>query len=53
MAKLWTLRNELQQALFRNIEFIEVEVDSKAVVDMINNDSNNSVYSPFVHDCKQ
>ena len=53
MAELWVLRNGLYLAIQLGINFLEVELDAKVIVDMLNNtDCSNRKHSPLLHDCK-
>ena len=53
MAELWALRDGLYLAIQLGINFLEVELDAKVIVKMLNNiDYSNKKYSPMLHDCR-
>ena len=53
MAELWALRDGLYLAIQLGINFLEVELDAKVIVKMLNNiDYSNKKYSPLLHDCR-
>lgn len=53
LAELWDIRDGLMLCIDRNLPMVEVELDAKAVVDMLVNPkySNNSI-SSILEDCK-
>ena len=53
LAKLWAFRDGLMLCVDRNLAMVEVELDAKAVVDMLANPlySNNAI-SPLLEDCR-
>ncbi|KAL0000220.1 hypothetical protein SO802_019822 [Lithocarpus litseifolius] len=54
VAELWGLRDGLSLCLFLNIPCLVVEVDAKAVVDVLRNyNYDNIVISPIMDDCRQ
>ena len=53
MAELWVLRDGLYLAIQLGINFLEVELDAKVIVEMINStDCSNIKHSPLLHDCR-
>ena len=53
-AELWALRDGLSICFARNFLMVEVEMDAKAIVDMLTSSSNaNLANSPLVYDCRQ
>ena len=53
MAELWALRDGLRLANQLGIQNLEVEMDAKVIVDLINSNVNhNRAYSPLLHDCR-
>ena len=53
-AELWGLRNGLSLCLSLNILCLVVEVDAKAVVDILKNHNyDNIIISPIMEDCRQ
>ncbi|KAL0001603.1 hypothetical protein SO802_015384 [Lithocarpus litseifolius] len=53
MAELWALRDGLHLAIQLGINFLEVELDVKVIVEVLNNsDCPNMKLSPLLHDCK-
>ena len=53
LAELWAIRDGLMLCIDRNLAMVEVEVDAKAVVDMLAKSqySNNAV-APLLEDCR-
>ena len=52
-AELWGLRDGLLQCLNLHLPTIEIEIDAKSIVDLLNNSRNaNNVISPLVDDCR-
>ena len=53
LAELWAIRDSLMLCVDRNLAMVEVELDAKAVVDMLANPlySNNAI-SPLLEDCR-
>ena len=53
MAELWALRDGLYLAIQLGINFLEVELDAKVIVEMLNSTNcSNRKYSPILHDCR-
>ena len=53
MAKLWALRDGLTLAIQLGIRWLEVELDAKVIVEMLNIvDSSNKKFSPLLLDCR-
>ncbi|KAK9983039.1 hypothetical protein SO802_032564 [Lithocarpus litseifolius] len=53
MAILWALRDGLYLAIQLGIRNLEVELDAKVIVEMLNNvDSSNKNFSPLLLDCR-
>lgn len=53
VAELWGLRDGLHQAISLCIDMLEVEVDSKAIVELINNSApNDFIFSSLIYDCR-
>ena len=53
-AEWWGLREDLQLCCNLNISCLEVEMDAKAIVDVVRNpDYVNNIISPILDDCKQ
>ena len=51
--KLWGLRDGLLQCFNLHLPAIEIEIDTKAIVDLLNNSKNaNNVTSALVDDCR-
>jgi len=54
MAELWVVRDGLTLCLDRNFPDVIIELDAKAIIDMISNPNQpNSIISSNVNDCKQ
>lgn len=54
IAKLWALRDGLLICVHRNFYVVEVEVDARAVIDVLfASKCTNSLVAPLVDDCKQ
>ena len=54
IAKLWALRDRLLICVHRNFNAVEVELDAKAVIDVLSaSKSTNSLVAPLVDDCRQ
>ncbi|KAL0016773.1 hypothetical protein SO802_003842 [Lithocarpus litseifolius] len=52
-AELWGLRDGLLQCLNLNLSSVLIELDAKAIVDLLANpDYSNNVISPLVDDCR-
>ena len=52
MAELWAIRGRLMLCIERNLAMVEVELDAKAVVDMLaNSQHSNNAISPLIEDC--
>lgn len=52
LAKLWTLRDGLSLCVSRSFVAVEVELDSKSIVDAISNlEYSNTFASPLMDDC--
>ena len=53
MAELWVVRDGLTLCLNRNFPAVIIELDAKAIIDVISNPNQpNSVISSIVNDCK-
>ena len=53
MAELWALRDGLSLAIQLGIRNLEVELDAKVIVEMLNNaNSSNKKFSPLLLDCR-
>ena len=53
VAELWAVRDGLNLAIQLGISCLEVELDAKIVVELLeNNDSTNFKFSPVLHDCR-
>lgn len=53
VAKLWSLKDGLLQCLNLHLLSIEIQIDTKSIVDLLNNSRNaNNVISPLVDDCR-
>ena len=53
MVELWALRDGLYLAIQLGINFLEVELDAKVIVEMLNSaDCFNRKHSPLFHDCR-
>ena len=53
MVELWAFRDGLRLASQLGIQNLEVEMDAKVIVDLINSNVNyNRAYSPLLHDCR-
>ena len=53
LAELWAIRDGLMLCVDRNLAMVEVELDAKAVVDMLANPLySNNVISPLIEDCR-
>ena len=53
MVELWALRDGLRLDSQLGIQNLEVEMDAKVIVDLINSNANyNRAYSPLLHDCR-
>ena len=51
--ELWAIRDGLMLCTKRNLAMVEVELDAKAVVDMLANSQYlNNVISPLIEDCR-
>lgn len=49
----WALRDGLTLAIQLGYQQLEIELDAKVIVDLINSNSfSNRVYTPFLHDCR-
>ena len=54
IAELWALRDRLLICVHRNFNAVEVELDAKAVIDVLSaSKCTNSLVAPLVDDCKQ
>ena len=54
IAELWALRDGLMICVNRNFNAVEVEVDARAVIDVLSAlKCTNSLAAPLVDDCKQ
>lgn len=54
IAELWALRDRLMICVHRNFNAVEVEVDARAVIDVLSAlKCTNSLAAPLVDDCKQ
>ena len=54
IAKFWALRDRLLICVHRNFNAVEVELDAKAVIDVLSaSKSTNSLVAPLVDDCRQ
>ena len=53
MAELWALRDGLYLTFQLGINILEIELDAKEIVEMINStDCSNRKHSPLLHDCR-
>ena len=53
-AELWALRDGLNICVNKNFQAVEVELDAKAIIDVLQNPSQSSpIISPLLDDCKQ
>lgn len=53
VAEIWALRDGLQLCHQMNVSAVMIELDAKALVDVLNNSAHcNSVISPLLDDCK-
>lgn len=53
MAELWALRDDLNLAIQLGIRWLEVELDAKVIVEMLNNaNSANIKFSPLLFYCR-
>lgn len=53
LAKLWAIRDGLTLCIECNLAMVEVELDAKAVVDMLaNSQYSNNAISPLIEDCR-
>ena len=52
MAELWALRDGLTLATQLGIRYLEVELDAKVIVEMLNNVDSSKKFSPLLLDCK-
>ena len=54
MAELWAIRDGLMLCVERNLDMVEIEMDAKAVVDMLGNPQycNRSI-SSLLEDCRK
>ena len=53
MVELWALRDGLYLAFQLGINFLEIELDAKVIVEMINRTyCSNRKHSPLLHDCR-
>ena len=53
IAELWALRDGLNLAIQLGLQQIEVELDAKVIVDLLNSNNNpNTAYSPLLSDCR-
>ena len=53
MAELWALRDGLTLASQLGIGYLEVELDAKVIVEMLNKaDNSNKIFSPLILDCR-
>ena len=54
IVELWALRDRLLICVHRNFNVVEVELDAKAVIDVLSaSKCTNSLVAPLVDDCKQ
>lgn len=52
-AELWSLRDGLMQCFSLHLPAVEIEIDTKVIVDLLNNYKNaNNVISALVDDCR-
>ena len=53
MAELWPLRDDLYLAIQLGMNFLEMELDAKVIVEMLNSTNcSNKKYSLVLHDCR-
>ena len=53
MAELWVVRDGLTLCLDRNFPDVIIELDAKAIIDVISNPNQpNSIISSIVNDCR-
>ena len=53
LAKLWAIRDGLMLCVDRSLAMVEVELDAKAVVDMLTNSQySNIAIAPLIEDCR-
>ena len=53
LAEFWALRDGLQIAIQLGINYLEVELDAKTVVQLLLSNSNHiAAYSPLLNDCR-
>ena len=53
IAEFWALRDGLQLAIQLGVQYLEVELDAKVVLDVINSrNSPNAAYSSLLFDCR-
>ena len=53
-AKLWALRDGLSICVDRSCPATEVELDAKAIIDiLVQRTQSNSLFSPLLDDCRQ
>ena len=54
IAEFWALRDRLLICVHRNFNAVEVELDAKAVIDVLSaSKSTSSLVAPLVDDCRQ
>ena len=53
LAELWAIRDGLMLCIDRSLVMVEVELDAKAVVDMLTNSQySNIAIAPLIEDCR-
>ena len=53
MAELWAVRDGLSLCILRNSQVVEIEMDTKAILDVLANpNQTNTIISSIVDDCK-
>ena len=53
LAKLWALRDGLMLCINQNLERVEVELDARAIIDVISNLNNSNLFvHSLVDDCR-
>ena len=53
LAEIWALRDGLNLCISMNLEAVEIEVDAKAIVDLLANGNNSNNFISFlIDDCK-
>ena len=54
MAELWAIRDGLMLCVGKNMAMVEIELDAKAVVDMLRNPQySNRSFSSLLEDCRK